>query len=245
MPENLTYPWQLASSTALSKGAVSRRLYFFSEALPDGARNIHPVYGQVQKLGVVLEGDAPWEGGSVSSFCGSIVRADDGRYRLYYTAVGEHEMGMAVAISDDGLHWQKPSLGQEPFKGGSTNRLVLSGVPARQDQVAQPQVLRLPDGRWRMYYWHHQHGWGRVPYLYTVAESEDGLRWQVPNYEHPALNSHWLGDQSALSDAERLTEKARRTNDANFVYLNPHLGCYEQFSQWFLEARPERAGCPG
>jgi hypothetical protein len=240
MPENLTYPWQVASSTALPKGAVSRRLYFFNEALPEGARNIHAVYGQVQKLGVVLEGDAPWEGGSVSSFCGSVVRADDGRYRLYYTAVSQQEMGMALAVSDDGLHWQKPSLGQEPFKGGSTNRLILSGVPARQDQVAQPQILRLPDGRWRMYYWHHQHGWGRVPYLYTVAESEDGLHWQVPDYEHPALNSHWLGDQSALSDAERLAEKARRTNDANFVYLNPHLGCYEQFSQWFLEARPER-----
>jgi hypothetical protein len=235
-----SYAWQLASSTASPNAEPSRRLYFFTEALPEGARNIHPVYGPVRKLGVVLEGDAPWEGGTVASFCGSIVRADDGRYRLYYTVVNEDGMHMAVAVSDDGMHWQKPSLGQESYQQGSTNRIVLSGVPARQDQVAQPQVLRLAEDRWRMYYWHHQHGWGRVPYLYTIAESADGLRWHVPDYSRPALNSHWMGDQSALSETERLAEKGRRTNDANFVYLNPHLGCYEQFSQWFLEARLDR-----
>jgi hypothetical protein len=248
MPENQTISWQLASSTALPKGVVSRRMYFFTESLPEGSRNIHHVYAPVQKLGVVLEGDTPWEGGSVSSFCGSIVSLDDGNYRLYYTTVTEHEMHLAVAESEDGLHWLKPSLGQEPFRGGSTNRIILGGVPVRQDQVAQPQVLRLRSGGWRMYYWHHQHGWGRVPYLYTVAESDDGLRWHVHHYERPALNSHWLGDQSTLTEVDRLAEKARRTNDANFVYLNPHLNLHEQYSQWFLDAtaerRVDRDNCP-
>lgn len=262
-----TRQWQLAAATALPNHQPSRRLYFFSEALPEGARNIRQVYAPVQKHGIVFEGDAPWEkGGGVASFCSTIIRLDDGRYRLYYTSVNADCMRMAVAESDDGLAWSRLPLGQEKWQGHDTNRIVLTGVPgaeagdpqagelvtpdgrtivldgetSRQNQVGQPQVLRLTDGRWRMVYWHHQHGWGRVPYLYTVAESTDGLRWHVPHYDRPALNSHWLGDQSALSEEVRLAEKARRTNDANFVYWNPRLGCYEQFSQWFLDASPER-----
>jgi hypothetical protein len=260
-------PWQLASTTALPAHQPSRKLYFFTEALPLGARNIHPVYAPVTKHGIVLDGDAPWEaGGAVNGFCGSVIRLDDGRYRLYYTTINTGGMRMAVAESDDGLAWQRRPLGQEKWQGHDTNRIVLTGVPgaetgdpregelvtpdgrtivldgkeSRQNQVAQPQVMRLADGRWRMVYWHHQHGWGRVPYLYTIAESDDGLRWHVPHYDRPALNAHWLGDQAALSDEERLAEKARRTNDANFMYWNPRLRCYEQFSQWFLDAAPER-----
>jgi hypothetical protein len=259
--------WQLASTTARPVHQPSRRLHFFAEQLPSGARNVHHVYAPVQKHGVVLDGDAPWEaGGSVSSFCGSVIRLDDGRYRLYYTTVNSGSMRMAVAESDDGLAWQRLPLGQEKWQGHDTNRIVLTGVPgaaagdpregelvtpdgrtivlggedSRQNQVGQPQVMRLPDGRWRMVYWHHQHGWGRVPYLYTIAESDDGLRWHVPHYDRPALNAHWLGDQSVLSAEQRLAEKARRTNDANFVYWNGRLQCYEQFSQWFLDAAPAR-----
>ena len=259
--------WQLASATALPNHQPSRRLYFFREALPEAARNVRPVYAPVRKHGVVFESDAPWEqNGSVASFCSTIIRLDDGRYRLYYTMVTDESMWLAVAESDDGLAWQRRPLGQQQWQGYDTNRMVLTGVPgaetmtakagtlltpdgrsiilngesSRQNQVGQPQVLRLPDGRWRMLYWHHQHGWGRIPYLYTIAESDDGLRWHVPHYDRPALNSHWLGEQSALSKAEQWDEKARRTNDANYVYWNPHLCCYEQFSQWLLESSPER-----
>jgi hypothetical protein len=232
--------WNLACATALPASVPSRRIFFFNEALPEGARNVHHVAAPVTKRSVALEGNAPWEVGSAASFCSTLLRLEDGRYRLYYTTFNSKEMRIAVAESSDGLRWERLPLDQERFQGQPTNRIVFSGVPPRQDQAGQPQVLRLPDGVWRMYYWHHQHGWGRIPYLYTVAESQDGLRWHVPRYDRPALNSHWLGDQSALSESERLAEKARRTNDANFVYFNPRLGCYEQFSQWFLEAIPER-----
>jgi hypothetical protein len=171
-------------------------------------------------------------------------------------------MRLAVAESDDGLSWDRRPLGQETWEGQNTNRIVLRGVPSADDdgtqptregaqptlpgtrslqnQVAQPQVLRLPDGRWRMYYWHHQHGWGRIPFLYTIAESDDGLQWCVAHYDRPALNATWLGDQSGLPEEQRLLEKSRRTNDANYVYWNPWLRCYEQFSQWFLPAHPDR-----
>ena len=243
--------WQLASATTLPAHRTSRKIFFFSEQMPRGAHNIHPVYAPVEKLGTVLADESDVRR-AVATFCGTVLRLDDGRYRLYYTVRQRSVMRIAIAESPDGLAWEKVPLGQEKRTGFEDNMIVLSGVPSeilteapgenvnRQDQVGQPQVLRLPDGRWRMYYWHHQHGWGRVPYLYTVAQSDDGLRWHVPDYTRPALNAHGLGDQSGLTEAERMAEKARRTNDANFVYLNPWLGCYEQFSQWFLDAIPER-----
>jgi len=256
--------WQLSSATALRAHQPSRRMFFFHEDLPRGARNIHHAYAPVEKLGTVLVDESEARR-HVAAFCGTLLRLDDGRYRLYYTTWDRRTMRIAIAESPDGLAWEKVPLGQENRPGFEDNMIVFSGVPSepvaahapevvaadgrridqglginRQDQVGQPQVVRLPDGTWRMYYWHHQHGWGRVPYLYTVAESNDGLRWHVPDYTKPALNSPWLGDQSSLTDAERMAEKARRTNDANFVYRNPWLGCYEQFSQWFLDAPPER-----
>ena len=125
--------WQLASTTALPNHQPSRRMYFFAEALPEGARNIHPVYAPVSKHGVVFEGDAPWEqGGSVASFCSTVMGLDDGRYRLYYTQRNAGSMRLAVAESTDGLAWERLPLGQEFWQGHDTNRIVLTGVPGAE-----------------------------------------------------------------------------------------------------------------
>ncbi len=244
--------WQVASTTALENHQQSRRLYFFSETLPESARNLRHVYSPVEKHGVIFEGDAPWEE-AVGSFCSTIIRLENGGYRLYYSVRSRGEKGgrrMAVAESDDGVTWKRTLLGQDQWEGRDTNRIVLAGIPGdknnnRQDYVAQPQVLRLADGRWRMYYWHHQHGWGQGPEPYTVAESEDGLHWHVPAFHRPALNKHTVHqdakrDPASVSEEYLLREKQRRTNDANYVYWSPRSGCYEQFSQYFLKARRER-----
>lgn len=240
--------WQLAADTAVGVGETSRRLYFFEERLPDGARNVRHVYAPVDKHGVVLEGSPETSFLNARSFCGSIVRVAPRHYRLYYTLSGPRGMRLAVAESADLQRWILPKLRQDERPEFPANVLVVDGAPGgkgdtervRGDRVGQPQVVRTDDGRWRMFYWHHQHGWARLPYLYTIAESSDGLVWTAADYHRPALNSHFLGDQSCLSESGRLAEKARRTNDANFVYRNPWLGCYEQFSQWFLDAHPDR-----
>lgn len=239
MPNLQAPAWQLATATLLPAHEASRRLYFFDEALPANARNIHPVYAPVRKLGIVLEPAYPWERDNTATFCSTLIRLDDGRLRLYYTTVGGGGLGISVAESADGLHWERLMLDQAPHEGRPTNRLTLRGVP-RQDTICQPQVLRLPDGRWRMLYWHHQHGWGRLGYTYTVAESADGLDWRVPDFNAPALVCHWPGDPARTTPEQALADKALRSNDANYVYYNPRLGCYEQFSQWLLDARPER-----
>jgi hypothetical protein len=75
--------WQPAFDTQLPAGQTSRRQFWFAEALPAGASNVHYAYAPVEKLGVVLTGDDAGGPASASTFCSSLVRLDDGRYRLY------------------------------------------------------------------------------------------------------------------------------------------------------------------
>jgi len=238
-------------------------MFFFSDALPDGARNIHPVYAPVEKLGPVLESTEPWELPRNATFASSIVRGDDSRYRMYYTTLDRslRRMAIALAESDDGLTWGKPLLGQVSEKGQDTNRFAFEGIPLAQDFMGQPQVLRLRDGRWRMYFWFH--GGGRLRYL--VAESDDGLRWTVGNFEKPALYhpadlGRWAweagkrpGDEDLEAAwrgtaEELLAHKALKTNDATFVYFNDCLDRFECYSVWLLPAvadrRVEVDNCP-
>ncbi|OGV83759.1 MAG: hypothetical protein A2340_01780 [Lentisphaerae bacterium RIFOXYB12_FULL_60_10] len=249
--EDSMHPWQLARATVLPGGVTSRHQFWLTDSLPAGARNIHRVYPPVTRLGVFLQGDATGEGGcSVSSFCSSIIALESGGYRLYYTAYsrGFGAMWIAVAESNDGLTWERRMLGQHRHDGNDTNRLVFDDFDAKQDFVGQPQVLRLPDGSWRMYFWHHANG-----YRYTLAHSHDGLRWRI---DRPArwtfidsgmngkarLENGWEPDGSlpAAESAELWRLKALRTNDASYVYFNDALNRFEYYAQWMVPAHPDR-----
>ena len=52
---------QLASATTVSSTEMSRRLFFFDAAGPDGARNVKHVYAPVEKLGVIMDVDKSFE----------------------------------------------------------------------------------------------------------------------------------------------------------------------------------------
>lgn len=247
---------QLYSTTRLGLGETSRRLFFFEETLPASARNVRHVFPAVEKLGVVLRQDGPGLAGNCSSFGGSIVRLDDGGLRLYYTAypAGFGTMHMAVAESEDGLSWRKVSLGQVKIDGQDTNFLEPPGRVPERDFNGQPVVLRLPDGRWRMYHWRH----ANKGYQYIISNSDDGLNWTINSPVEYAFVDHWIAGRGQLTDgldpdtderhknlsaAEKqrvMWHKSRRTNDASFVYYNDQLGRFEYYAQWFVPAAPDK-----
>ncbi|NUP88414.1 MAG: hypothetical protein HUU25_01185 [Candidatus Sumerlaeia bacterium] len=69
-----------------------------------------------------------------------VVRLDDGRWRLFYTVTGQ---GVASARSEDGVHWAAEA----------GLRLQSRRVVGRDDfDIANPWLLRLRDGRWRMHF---------------------------------------------------------------------------------------------
>lgn len=77
---------------------------------------------QPQKLGVVLDSsDAPWEYGPGGFFR---VLEYEGRLRLYYGAFTKGGQSLALAESDDGLHWTRPSLGIVAVEGSRDNNLL-------------------------------------------------------------------------------------------------------------------------
>ena len=160
-------------------------LYFFDDSAISAAEGLARVPGPVEKLGPVLQPDRPSDGRRCMSFASSIVPLADGTWRLYYSVshFPTNMRGIAVAASADGLRWEKPALGQLQVEGEDTNRLVFEGLPEGVCRCGQPQVFQLAEDSWRMYFWVNDR-----PYLrYTVAESIDGLHWQVPDFERPII----------------------------------------------------------
>ena len=249
--------WNIAFAGSLSKAQNSRKQFFFREKLPDCARNIFRIYphSNIQKLGVMMEkksqGD---ENYNVYSFCGSIVKIDNG-YRMYYTmdVPDFSSMWIAVAESPDGLHWEEKHLGQWKDKKKYVNRIVFDNFTGNHNLIGQPQVVRDRNGNWLMYFWHHENG-----YRYTIAHSEDGLRWHVDNPPRWVFLDTWLnhrlncqtqmingwepaGEGLSAEDKEKLWHyKSLRTNDASYVYFNEKENIYEYYAQWIVPAIPDR-----
>ena len=97
--------------------------------------------------GRVVVPEHPWEASGIGAY-GSALRTPEGQYRIYYTCTGQaaesvpesasvegrseahpcfgHPTAMlCVAVSSDGVHWEKPSLGRVDYPGhGSSNNIV-------------------------------------------------------------------------------------------------------------------------
>ncbi len=158
-------------------------IHFFDDHSIHSMQGIEKVPGPVEKLGIVLRPDQPSDGQRTMSFASSFVALRSGGWRLYYTASTAATMRIAVAESADGLHWEKPELGQEQFEGEDCNLLAVKGLPTGVNRYGQPQVFQLDDESWRMYFWVNNR-----PFLrYTVAVSKDGLHWEVPDFEKPVI----------------------------------------------------------
>ena len=124
------------------------------------------------------DGDAPDAHGA--QFC-SVLRMGD-RWRMWYTACStDGSFRVAVAESDDGVHWTKPNLRLAEFNGHRDNNLV--DAPAGLVTVS---VLYDPDAPADRRYvmvgedlrdWH---GWGLdVPSITRIDASPDGLHWRT------------------------------------------------------------------
>lgn len=95
-----------------------------------------------QPAGVAIRFDRPWEGNTSAYFT---VFKDGDKYRMYYRGASEpsyvrqsalkpgetvypiHRALTCYAVSTDGIHWTKPSLGLVDFNGSKDNNIVLDG----------------------------------------------------------------------------------------------------------------------
>lgn len=239
----------LADVTRIETGRTSRRQFFFDERGPSRGHAVHYAYAPVTKCPVSVDEASV----GVSNTCfGTVLRLGEGGYRCYATSrtADQKIMGITVWQSADGLSWEAVMLGQAPVGKGASNQIWFEGIPGDQSSVAGPDVVPLRDGRWRMYLWKHREGHLRC----IVAESEDGLHWNVPDVGSPALyHPHdgglWkMAEGLAVHEAihfdlpedEVLARKRLWSNDASHVYYNSLLDRYECYSVWLHPAIPDR-----
>jgi hypothetical protein len=240
--------WNLSGASRLPRGSTPCRQLFVEEGGPARAYGVHQTYAPVEKTEIAVEN--PYGLGSL--WLSSIVRLDCGTYRCYGTTRTTDQRTQAIGVweSDDGLRWSARPLGQIACDGRDTNLIHFDGIPGDQSAVAWPQIVRLRDGRWRMYFWKHREGHLR----YTVAESEDGLRWSVPDFERPALFHPHDGGLLKLAEGlsvhemvsrsfppeEVLRRKRLWSNDATYVYYNHYVDRFECYTVWLHPAIPDR-----
>jgi beta-fructofuranosidase len=167
-------------SWVVDDGARYHLFFLRAPATPDqpelrhtGARIGHAVSDDLvdwEDLGIALEPD--WESwDDLALWTGSVVRGDDGRWRMYYTAIttaghGLRDQRIGLAESDDLMTWRR--VGDRPLLAPDPRWYrTIDEDPRFSETWRDPFVLRDPEGGG----WHMLIS-ARVP---TAPRNEDGV----------------------------------------------------------------------
>ena len=115
-------------------------------------------------------------------YYGAVAKVD-GELRMWYESIGSLDgtggRRVCYAVSRDGVHWEKPSLGLVEYGGSRDNNIVdlFGGAPV----ISAAPVIHDPDDphparRFKMCIES-----GRYGNRLAVAFSADGLRWEAPD----------------------------------------------------------------
>jgi hypothetical protein len=168
--------------------------------------------------GPTITPDQPWESRTLSS--PSVVR-DGEAYRLYYGdwpgAHGPHLLMMAM--SDDGLRWEKPELGLVEWHGSTHNNIVYSA----EGTLESPNVVRIPGDP--------------TPYRMINFGAGDVANWLGPDNDGPDWGLHtyrsgdglrWTKDEGGLRLRAGDRNTLLVTSAGEYVSLNRHREMFEQ-----------------
>lgn len=107
----------------------NRRELFVDSYLIESMDNVTLSLHEPRREGTAVLFDKPWEG-RYSAY--TTVLNDNGLFRMYYRGLPSAEKGTSAvtcyAESQDGIHWEKPSLGLYEVNGSKDNNVVLAGV---------------------------------------------------------------------------------------------------------------------
>lgn len=189
--------------------------YWIADSFKVG-RRLH----QPQKvIDPVAAPDRPWEAAAVLLWGSVLYDPQQGRFRMWYTPwprpalpeplVVEHSNGLVLyAESANGIHWEKPPVGQVIFGGNRDNNIVL-----RMDwEVDGVNVIHDPGDAaapYKMLFWgrgaaESSTAWDGAT-GWRVGRSPDGIRWTVD--PQPVLSG--VGDRTTLVDFGRAPARGR------------------------------------
>lgn len=205
-----------------------------------------------RKHGVVLDAAEPWEHGFIQNFTSPAEVLDDGRWRLWYSAIGSRpNYTIAFAEGVPGEPMTRVPARLTPGEPDDAP-FALGNLPENW-QPTQVVHVRLRDGRHRIYFWVH----GPRILRYLAADSDDGRRYRVVD-PHRAVLYHPT-DRAAFGvpspdgvvlvkepAADRPTDEPPApphliSNDATNVYQLPD-GSFEMFSVALLRVGRDHPG---
>ena len=185
----------------------SRRELFVDSLLVDRLKKASLQLHVPQPREVVLQHDTAWEG----PFCLYHTIIHDGdRYLLYYRGwqVPSEPAVYCVAVSDDGVHFDRPEVNKHAWQGRKQNNIIFAqepfthtvapfidtrpGVPAAQRYKALSRNLLEPDNEGK-----------RGAFLHGMV-SDDGFYWELlagePLITDGKFDSQNVGFWSAAED---------------------------------------------
>jgi hypothetical protein len=151
---------------------ANHRQLFIDGRLIESSRGVRVVVNPPAKLGPVLRPERPWEDKSLG-FCASVIE-DEGTLKLFYESWSTRGTFVCLALSRDGLRWERPSLGILEIDGSKDNNCVYRDTG---EAVVFLDPHGKPEERYKMVAvqdWPKPETGG----LY-VHTSPDGLHWKA------------------------------------------------------------------
>ncbi len=108
---------------------TGQRQLFLDDHIIANAENLTSTMHSPEKRGAVLRPDVNSDGSRVQVY-GTVPMwsPDEGHFKMVYMAFpmeNHSEIGAALAISEDGIHWEKPDLGRNvPVRGSTKNNRI-------------------------------------------------------------------------------------------------------------------------
>lgn len=121
----LSFPSPLVTAADEARSIpVGERQLFLDDDLVEKMDGLKSAMHSPEKRGAVVKPDVPSDGNRVQTY-GSVPMwsSEDGVFKMVYMAFpmeSHDQIGAALAISKDGVHWEKPDLGQGIAVRGAT-----------------------------------------------------------------------------------------------------------------------------
>ncbi|KKK78788.1 hypothetical protein LCGC14_2840050, partial [marine sediment metagenome] len=147
----------------------------------------------------LIELDQPWEKQwRMSGYTNVIYDEEENLFKMWYDVgqslssdVAEEEVGLAYALSEDGIHWRKPILNLIEDNGSKKNNLLFPFLRWGYGYgVVKDPLEADPTKRYKMLFMFQceEMKFAGIVQPVCLAYSSDGIHWQVPqNWFNPVI----------------------------------------------------------